>query len=50
MDIYMCKYGHKYTYYTHTNVVMDECMYMHMCMYLYMLYIYVSIYAIQMYM
>ena len=26
----MCVYGQKYTYYTHTYIVMDECMYGHM--------------------
>ena len=40
IGIYVCMHIHKYTYYTHTYVVMDECMYGHM---------YVDIYAISMY-
>ena len=39
MGIYLCMYGHKYTYYTQPYVVMHECIHVHsMFGYVYMLY------------
>ena len=32
MGIFVCMYVHKYTFYTHTYVVMDECIYV--CVYM----------------
>ena len=38
IGIYVCMYVHKYTYCTHTYVVMDKCMCTCMYVYVYMLY------------
>ena len=39
MGIYVCMYVHRYTYYTYTTSVMDECMHVQ-------IYAYVCIYPI----